>query len=109
MRIRFNSPSALSTAIQSVRIIDRQYTDPGPACKCSLVAAANPGGIQPMAMKPRPRILVLLAKLIVPFTPMLRYNEETSFFLSRETIIPKPGRGMFRWRKWLFATMSRNA
>lgn len=34
---------------------------------------------------------------------------ETSFFLSRETVVPSPGGGMARWRKRLFAAMSRNA
>lgn len=36
---------------------------------------------------------------------------ETSFFLSRETIIPVAGirRGMALWQERLFATMSKNA
>ncbi len=34
---------------------------------------------------------------------------ETSYFLSRETIVPTPGTGMAQWREKLFATMSRNA
>jgi len=34
---------------------------------------------------------------------------ETSFFLSRETLIPKVGPGMALWREKLFAVMSRNA
>jgi KUP system potassium uptake protein len=34
---------------------------------------------------------------------------QTTFFLSRETIIPKTGRGMAVWRRKLFAAMSRNA
>jgi KUP system potassium uptake protein len=34
---------------------------------------------------------------------------ETSYFLSRETVVPKPGPGMMRWRERLFAAMSRNA
>jgi len=35
---------------------------------------------------------------------------ESSYFLSRETVVPSPGdAGMARWRKWLFAAMSRNA
>ena len=33
----------------------------------------------------------------------------TSFFLSRETIVPTAGPGMAPWRERLFATMSRNA
>ena len=35
--------------------------------------------------------------------------EETTFFLSRETIIPTKRPGMALWRERLFATMSRNA
>ncbi len=34
---------------------------------------------------------------------------ETSYFLSRETIVPTPGDGMVHWREVLFAVMSRNA
>ena len=34
---------------------------------------------------------------------------ETSYFLSRETIVPTHGSGMARWREALFALMSRNA
>lgn len=34
---------------------------------------------------------------------------ETSYFLSRESIVPSPTRGMVRWREHLFAAMSRNA
>ncbi len=34
---------------------------------------------------------------------------ETSYFLSRETVVPTPGLGMVAWREHLFATMSRNA
>ena len=33
----------------------------------------------------------------------------TSFFLSRERIVPSDSRRMARWREWLFAVMSRNA
>ena len=34
---------------------------------------------------------------------------ETSYFLSREIVVPTPGSGMTRWRERLFALMSRNA
>jgi KUP system potassium uptake protein len=34
---------------------------------------------------------------------------ETSYFLSRETVVPTPGGGMAPWRERLFAAMSRNA
>ncbi|WP_439518575.1 potassium transporter Kup [Hydrogenophaga sp.] len=34
---------------------------------------------------------------------------ETSYFLSRETVVPAPGSGMAAWREHLFAAMSRNA
>ncbi|MFZ2986432.1 potassium transporter Kup [Ideonella sp.] len=34
---------------------------------------------------------------------------ETSFFLSRETVVPTPGAGMAAWREHLFAAMNRNA
>jgi KUP system potassium uptake protein len=34
---------------------------------------------------------------------------ETTYFLSRETVVPSPGGGMMHWRERLFAAMSRNA
>jgi KUP system potassium uptake protein len=34
---------------------------------------------------------------------------ETSYFLSRETVVPTAGGGMAHWRERLFATMTRNA
>jgi KUP system potassium uptake protein len=34
---------------------------------------------------------------------------ETSYFLSRETVVPTPGAGMMTWRERIFAAMSRNA
>ncbi len=34
---------------------------------------------------------------------------ETSYFLSRETVVPTPGGGMMHWRERLFAAMQRNA
>ena len=34
---------------------------------------------------------------------------ETSFFLSRQTLVPTPAPGMALWREKLFAAMSRNA
>lgn len=40
----------------------------------------------------------------------LNFREmETTFFLSRETIIPSERRGLARWRKKLFALMARNS
>ncbi len=34
---------------------------------------------------------------------------ETTYFLSRETVVPSPGGGMAHWRERLFAAMSQNA
>lgn len=34
---------------------------------------------------------------------------ETTYFLSRETVVPTAGQGMAKWRERLFAAMSRNA
>ncbi len=36
-------------------------------------------------------------------------DEQTTFFLSRETIIPTSAKGMWMWRERLFAYMARNA
>ncbi|MDA5194284.1 potassium transporter Kup [Govanella unica] len=51
-----------------------------------------------------PAALSLGEKCALPIRLM-----DTSFFLSRETIIPKVGPGMMMWREALFAWMSRNA
>ncbi len=51
-----------------------------------------------------PRSLELAAAKGMKFEMM-----ETSFFLSRQTLIPKVGPGMALWREKLFALMSRNA
>jgi KUP system potassium uptake protein len=51
-----------------------------------------------------PRALTLCAAQGLPIPAF-----ETSYFLSRETIVATGGRGMARWRERLFATMSRNA
>ena len=51
-----------------------------------------------------PRLLQLCQKEGLEFV-----EEQTTFFLSRETIIPTRMPGMALWRERLFATMSRNA
>ncbi|HSO06514.1 MAG TPA: potassium transporter Kup [Pelomicrobium sp.] len=51
-----------------------------------------------------PAALALAAPLGVEFNLM-----ETTFFLSRETLIPTVGPGMALWRERLFALMARNA
>jgi KUP system potassium uptake protein len=51
-----------------------------------------------------PRLLWLCEKEGLDFKP-----EQTTFFLSRETIIPTKMPGMTLWREGLFAAMSRNA
>ncbi len=52
----------------------------------------------------------LPAALQLPNTLGLEFSlMETSFFLSRQTIVPTKAPGMAMWREKLFATMSRNA
>ena len=51
-----------------------------------------------------PEALQLLAGRGVPLDPM-----DTSYFLSRDTVIPTFGGGMALWREKLFASMHRNA
>jgi KUP system potassium uptake protein len=51
-----------------------------------------------------PRALKLCEAQGLPIPPF-----ETTYFLSRETIVPTAGKGMARWRERLFATMNRNA
>ncbi|HTD86966.1 MAG TPA: KUP/HAK/KT family potassium transporter, partial [Candidatus Binatia bacterium] len=51
-----------------------------------------------------PKLLELCGEHGIEYRPM-----ETTFFLSRETIIASPKHGMMIWREKLFAIMSRNA
>ena len=51
-----------------------------------------------------PTALALCAPLGLEFSMM-----DTTFFLGRETLIPRSGKEMARWRALLFATMFRNA
>ena len=51
-----------------------------------------------------PAALELLAPLGIELDPM-----RTSYFLSRETVVPTIGDGMAPWREKLFASMHRNA
>ncbi|MEJ6001451.1 potassium transporter Kup [Paucibacter soli] len=51
-----------------------------------------------------PRALALCAAKGLVIQPF-----ETSYFLSRETVVPTPGAGMANWRERLFAALSRNA
>ena len=51
-----------------------------------------------------PNALALCAPFGLTFEPL-----ETSYFVSRQTIIATPGNGMAMWRENLFVAMSRNA
>lgn len=54
-----------------------------------------------------PNVPELLATVKIEGQPI--HLVKTTFFLSRETIVPRESRRMARWRQWLFAVMSRNA
>jgi KUP system potassium uptake protein len=51
-----------------------------------------------------PAALARCASFGIDVDPM-----RTSYFISRETVVPTRGNGMWQWRERLFATMSRNA
>jgi KUP system potassium uptake protein len=51
-----------------------------------------------------PHALARCAEHGIDLEPM-----RTSYFISRETVVPTRGDGMWQWREHLFATMSRNA
>ncbi len=51
-----------------------------------------------------PEAIKLLKDRGVPLDDM-----DTSYFLSRETVVPTRGAGMAMWREKLFASMHRNA
>jgi KUP system potassium uptake protein len=54
-----------------------------------------------------PNVPELLAAAALDGQPVNLNN--TTFFLSRETIVPNASLSMARWRQWLFSLMSRNA
>ena len=54
-----------------------------------------------------PNIPEALGRISAPDLPI--EPASTSYFLSREIVVPTPGAGMARWREALFATMARNA
>ena len=54
-----------------------------------------------------PNVPELLAAATLEGEPIKLHK--TTFFLSRETILPNRSPSMSRWRQWLFALMSRNA
>lgn len=54
-----------------------------------------------------PHVIDLLMQTPLKGPPFNLNN--TTFFLSRETIVPNDSKLMSRWRQWLFALMSRNA
>jgi KUP system potassium uptake protein len=53
----------------------------------------------------KPSIPDIIARDDTPTPPM----EYTTFFLGRETVLAENGEGMWRWRKVLFAFMTRNS
>jgi KUP system potassium uptake protein len=54
-----------------------------------------------------PNVPELLAGASIDGGPIKSHT--TTFFLSRETIVPNKSGTMARWRQWLFSVMSRNA
>jgi KUP system potassium uptake protein len=54
-----------------------------------------------------PNVPELLAG--APLDGALLDMNKTTFFLSRETVLPTRSRSMARWRQWVFAVMTRNA
>jgi KUP system potassium uptake protein len=54
-----------------------------------------------------PNVPELLAAAPIQGEPVNLHR--TTFFLSRETIVPTKSGSMVHWRQWLFAVMSRNA
>jgi len=54
-----------------------------------------------------PNVPELLSKAPIEGEPIKLHK--TTFFLSRETVVPNRSGSMVRWRQWLFALMSRNA
>jgi KUP system potassium uptake protein len=54
-----------------------------------------------------PNVPDLLASAPLDGDPFVLHK--TTFFLSRETVVPNKSGSMPRWRQWLFALMARNA
>jgi KUP system potassium uptake protein len=74
-----------------------------------LLITAHPHGFQAIVARygfmQEPDVPSLLANAL-PEDLRVRASEAT-FFLGHETLIATKGRGMARWRKWLFSVMSR--
>ncbi|WP_077037807.1 potassium transporter Kup [Pelomonas sp. KK5] len=96
-----------SNVIMSVRFEDRPFV---PDAERIALTALAPGfwrvavhyGFMDQPDVPRALALCEAKGLRIPVF-------ETSYFLSRETVVPTPGAGMANWRERLFAAMSRNA
>jgi len=93
--------------ILSVVFHERAYVDPSEAVVVTPLAegfwrvSVNYGF---MNLADIPLALARCAEHGIDLEPM-----RTSYFVSRETVVPTRGDGMWQWRERLFATMSRNA
>ena len=93
--------------ILSVVFHERAYVDPSEAVVVTPLAdgfwrvSINYGF---MNLADIPLALARCAEHGIDLEPM-----RTSYFVSRETVVPTRGDGMWQWRERLFATMSRNA
>lgn len=81
--------------------------DPSRRCEVELLAPGFQRIIAHYGFMEEPNVPELLAS-----TPIAgaKFNlQQTTFFLSREVVVPVKSALMSRWRQWIFALMSRNA
>ena len=95
------------TLILTVRFHDRPFMDPADQIDWQLLAPGFWRITLHYGFKQEPDVPAALARCAIPGLNI--EPAATSYFLSRETVVPTPGAGMVHWREVLFAAMARNA
>lgn len=93
--------------ILTLRTDEVPQVDPARRLEVEKLAAGFHRLIAHYGFMEEPNVPELLAAAQLDGQPVSLHK--TTFFLSRETIVPTCSASMSRWRQWLFALMSRNA
>jgi KUP system potassium uptake protein len=93
--------------VLTVRFHDRPVIDPVDQIDWQLLAPGFWRITLHYGFKQEPDVPAALARCAIP--GLVIEPAATSYFLSRETVVPTPGAGMAHWREVLFAAMARNA
>jgi KUP system potassium uptake protein len=93
--------------VLTVRFHDRPVIDPADQIDWQLLAPGFWRITLHYGFKQEPDVPAALARCAI--SGLVIEPAATSYFLSRETVVPTPGAGMAHWREVLFAAMARNA